>query len=259
MARPAVRQSSSSWSVPGAPDLSKLVAETLSRLASEETTSAIIEDSIRRSGREAMPRGGRAILAFVSGPLFDAVAAKLGEDEAEAIIADLGPMLDRAIEYERSGVHRRSEDELAAMASQDTDRPPAGKPLVLVADDDPLVRAALERSLEKAGYDVVTADNGDVALAQCLRHRPDLIVTDYDMPGLTGLEVARLLRRTFGAKTPPIVLLTGTAIDPEPGLVAEHLTKPVPAKKLAAMLDSLLPSASDASDASDESGPPTLR
>jgi len=258
MGRPAARQSSSSWTVPGAPDLSALVAEALNRLASSDTTSAIIEDSIRRSGREAMPRGGRAILAFISGPLFDAIANTLGDDSAEAIIADLGPMLDRAIEYERSGLHRRNEDQLASIVRHDTDRPPASKPLVLVADDDPLARTAVERTLEREGYDVVTADNGDVALAQCLRHRPDLILTGHDMPGLTGLEVARLLRRTFGEKSPPVVLMSSIVVEVEPGLIAKHLDKPVTIRKLAALLKEVLPHQEN-DPVDDDGGPPTAR
>jgi two-component system OmpR family response regulator len=67
-------------------------------------------------------------------------------------------------------------------------------PEVLVADDDPHIRQLLVFALEKAGMAVREAADGEAALAEVARVRPDLIVLDINMPRMDGLEVCRRLR-----------------------------------------------------------------
>jgi two-component system OmpR family response regulator len=67
-------------------------------------------------------------------------------------------------------------------------------PEVLVADDDPHIRQLLVFALEKAGMVVREAADGEAALAEVARARPDLIVLDINMPRMDGLEVCRRLR-----------------------------------------------------------------
>jgi two-component system OmpR family response regulator len=67
-------------------------------------------------------------------------------------------------------------------------------PEVLVADDDPHIRQLLVFALEKAGMAVREAADGEAALAEVARARPDLIVLDINMPRMDGLEVCRRLR-----------------------------------------------------------------
>ena len=64
---------------------------------------------------------------------------------------------------------------------------------VLIVDDDDSLRKVLYRILENGGYDVLAAGSGAEAVAICRtsRHPIDLLVTDYNMPGMNGLEVAR--------------------------------------------------------------------
>src|SRR5919197_449338 len=78
-------------------------------------------------------------------------------------------------------------------------------PTILIADDDPTLRALLHQTLAEEGYRVLTAADGQEALAQVRAHRPDLLVLDWLMPGLSGLEVARQLRAAAGL---PILMLT---------------------------------------------------
>jgi two-component system OmpR family response regulator len=82
----------------------------------------------------------------------------------------------------------------------------ADRPRVLVVDDDPRLREVVRYALERGGYAVLEAADGDGALAAVRRERPDLIVLDVQMPGPDGLEVCRRLRAS-GDRT-PIVFLT---------------------------------------------------
>lgn len=86
--------------------------------------------------------------------------------------------------------------------------PSAGAPLVLVADDDPDILALVAYRLERAGYDVVTADDGEQALALAQERLPALAVLDVTMPRMTGYDVTRQLRALDATKHIPVILLT---------------------------------------------------
>jgi two-component system, NtrC family, response regulator AtoC len=83
---------------------------------------------------------------------------------------------------------------------------------VLVIDDEQNMRWVLRRALEKAGYEVLTAENGAEGLRQFALHLVDLVLLDLKMPGMDGLAVLRELRRR-GAEV-PILLLTAYATVP---------------------------------------------
>jgi DNA-binding response OmpR family regulator len=85
----------------------------------------------------------------------------------------------------------------------DTDRP-----LVLVADDDADIRALVTFRLERAGYDVVAASDGEEALRLAREQTPDLAVLDVMMPKLTGDEVTRQIRGDEATQRMPVILLT---------------------------------------------------
>jgi DNA-binding response OmpR family regulator len=84
-------------------------------------------------------------------------------------------------------------------------------PLVLVADDEEDIRALVAFRLQRAGYDVITAADGEEALALATTRLPDLIVLDMMMPKATGLEVTRSLREQDSTKHIPVILLTARA------------------------------------------------
>ncbi|MET3172382.1 UNVERIFIED_ORG: diguanylate cyclase (GGDEF)-like protein [Arthrobacter sp. UYCu721] len=103
---------------------------------------------------------------------------------------------------------------------------------VLVADDDPgsllVARAAVERS----GHDCLTASDGDEAWALYLEHQPDVVVTDWMMPGMDGLALCRAIRAREADLYTYIVLLTsqGSRDDVLAGLEAgadDYVTKPL--------------------------------
>ena len=86
-----------------------------------------------------------------------------------------------------------------------------GPPTVLVADDDPTIVALLTATLRQDGFRVLTAGDGEAALRMARAERPALILLDWRMPALEGVEVARALRGDADPylRSVPIVLLTG--------------------------------------------------
>ena len=76
---------------------------------------------------------------------------------------------------------------------------------ILVVDDEREILRALQRSLSAHGYRVVTATSGESALALLAQHRPDLMVLDLLLPGMSGLEVCRQVRATSSL---PIIVLS---------------------------------------------------
>ena len=77
---------------------------------------------------------------------------------------------------------------------------------ILVIEDDPYAREALSLLLDYYGYDVVTASNGSDGLALVTDSAPDLVVTDWRMPGLSGLALCLALRKR--RITMPIIVVT---------------------------------------------------
>jgi DNA-binding response OmpR family regulator len=82
------------------------------------------------------------------------------------------------------------------------------RPLILVADDDDDVVTLMAWSLERAGYDVATAADGEEALRLARERHPDLAVLDVMMPKLDGYRLTRALRACSQTEDIPIVLLT---------------------------------------------------
>ena len=79
------------------------------------------------------------------------------------------------------------------------------KPTILVVDGDPQIRRVLEATLSRNGYDVIEAKNGMEAITAALRERPDVILLDVNMPGISGFEAGSKIRRSFGG---PIIMVT---------------------------------------------------
>ena len=84
-------------------------------------------------------------------------------------------------------------------------------PLVLVADDEEDIRSLVAFRLRRAGYEVITAVDGEEALLLATTRLPDLAVLDMMMPKATGLEVLRSMREHEATKDIPVILLTARA------------------------------------------------
>jgi CheY-like chemotaxis protein len=80
---------------------------------------------------------------------------------------------------------------------------------ILLVEDSKFLRRAGERALEKAGYEVTTAGDGDEALKIAREQIPNLILLDMMIPKLSGLEVLRALKLDATTKDIPVIILTG--------------------------------------------------
>ena len=91
---------------------------------------------------------------------------------------------------------KRTSDEAAGHAARAADRETAHAAVttILIVDDDPDVRRFLSESLDSLGYAVVEAEDGQAGLDALARKVPDLMLVDYAMPGMTGVELARRVR-----------------------------------------------------------------
>ena len=85
---------------------------------------------------------------------------------------------------------------------------PASRERVLVVDDSPAQRHYVADCLARQGFDVVTADNGKTALERAQAVRPALVVSDYEMPVMTGFELVHALRRDPELRQIPVIMLT---------------------------------------------------
>ena len=117
--------------------------------------------------------------------------------------------------------------------------------LVLVADDDPDILDLVTFRLDRAGYEVVQARDGQEALDAALERTPDLCVLDVMMPRLDGYEVTRRLREESATRTVPIILLTARAqeADVQRGFesgATDYVKKPFSPQELRARVEALL-------------------
>lgn len=119
------------------------------------------------------------------------------------------------------------------------------KPLILMVDDETHILHVLSLKLCSAGYDVITAQDGEEGLACALEHRPRLIITDYHMPYMTGLELCQKLQER--PETRDIIVLMLTARSPQiSSLCVEHpnlagvITKPFSPREVQDRVQELL-------------------
>lgn len=86
---------------------------------------------------------------------------------------------------------------------------------ILVVDDEAHIVQVLSIKLRNAGYDVHSAGDGEEAFEMALRDRPDLVITDFQMPYMTGLELCRALAKDPTTTDVPVIMLTarGYALD----------------------------------------------
>jgi CheY-like chemotaxis protein len=119
------------------------------------------------------------------------------------------------------------------------------KPRVLVVDDSAAIRTLCSASLQRAGLEVLEAEDGLRGLERALADEPDLVVLDVKMPGLDGFELAARLRREEQTRATPLVFLTGESTQANwararaLGVLA-HLTKPFDPAALVSLVAGVL-------------------
>ena len=118
-------------------------------------------------------------------------------------------------------------------------------PRILLVEDNDLNRDMLSRRLERRGYEILTAADGEEGVALAASGRPDLILMDISLPLLDGWEATRKIRQNAQTRAIPIIALTAHAMsgDREKTLAAgcdEYETKPVEMTRLLEKMEALL-------------------
>jgi two-component system alkaline phosphatase synthesis response regulator PhoP len=120
----------------------------------------------------------------------------------------------------------------------------AGK-RVLVVDDEIHIVHVVAIKLRNNGYEVLSADNGAEAFELACNERPDIIVTDYQMPVMTGLELLEKLRQRQETKDIPVIMLTARSFaiskeQQEDLRISGCLSKPFSPKELLGNIEDVL-------------------
>lgn len=115
--------------------------------------------------------------------------------------------------------------------------------MVLLVDDEPDSVLVTELWLKSQGFDVTTASEGVQALDVFARHEPDLVVTDFMMPRLSGMELCRRIREMEKDRRTPIIMISAAHAPPADGagLYDAFITKPVYFDRLLDEIKRLLP------------------
>jgi two-component system phosphate regulon response regulator PhoB len=118
-------------------------------------------------------------------------------------------------------------------------------PHILVVEDEESLATLLQYNLEKEGYEVALASDGDEALLMVEEKLPDLVVLDWMLPKVSGIEVCRRLRQKPESRNVPIIMLTARGEDSDRvrGLdtgADDYLVKPVSMSELAARIRAVL-------------------
>ena len=116
---------------------------------------------------------------------------------------------------------------------------------ILVIDDEADLTELVRYNVEREGFDVIAAADGQTGLRIAKQHRPDLIILDVMMPGMDGLDVCRELRKDSGTDRTPVIMLTARAAEPDRVVGLElgaddYLTKPFSPRELVARVKAVL-------------------
>ncbi|MFQ6035996.1 MAG: response regulator [Sedimentisphaerales bacterium] len=116
---------------------------------------------------------------------------------------------------------------------------------VLVVDDEIHIIHVVAIKLRNNGYEVISADNGAQAFELACEEKPDVIVTDFQMPGMTGLQLVEKLRQCEQTKDIPVILLTARNFvisqqQQEDLQISQCLSKPFSPKELLGNIEDIL-------------------
>lgn len=116
---------------------------------------------------------------------------------------------------------------------------------ILIADDEPNIVISLEYLMQREGYEVLIARDGDEALAMITEHHPDLVLLDVMMPGRSGFDVLKAVRADQATAATRILMLTARGRDTDrakgEALGADgYVVKPFSTRELAAQVREML-------------------
>ena len=119
------------------------------------------------------------------------------------------------------------------------------KPLVMIVEDEAPLVTLLKYNLEKEGFGVCEATDGEDALVQIAERKPDVVLLDWMLPLVSGIEVCRQIRRSPASRTLPVIMLTarGEETDKIRGLNSgadDYITKPFSPSELIARVRAVM-------------------
>jgi two-component system, OmpR family, phosphate regulon response regulator PhoB len=119
------------------------------------------------------------------------------------------------------------------------------RPLVLIVEDEAPLVTLLRYNLEKEGFQVCEAGDGEEALVQIAERKPDIVLLDWMLPLVSGIEVCRQIRRSPQTRALPVIMLTarGEEVDRVRGLNSgadDYIAKPFSLRELAARLRAVI-------------------
>ena len=112
---------------------------------------------------------------------------------------------------------------------------------ILLVEDDEDIKEVITFTLEKAGFQVMKADSAEVAIELFRFQKPDLVLSDYKMPGMSGADFAKTVREID--QSIPIIILSGYTGELDEIPVNFILSKPVDQERLLQLVKRLLPAA----------------
>ncbi len=121
----------------------------------------------------------------------------------------------------------------------------SNKPLVLIVEDEAALMTMLRYNLEKQGFRVEEAGDGEEALARINELKPDMVLLDWMLPHLSGIEVCRQIRRRPATRELPVIMITARSEDQDAvrGLntgADDYVTKPFSTEALVARMRALM-------------------
>ncbi len=210
------------------------VEETVSRLIDAGQTPDQIGQAARKVGMQTLWESGLT-RAWQGLTTLEELVRVLGERVAE----DGTTLPNRA-----SVMLVPNQIRAVVAAAAEPAEPAAGKPWVLIADDDPQMRRLVRAVLERECYQVREAGDGLDALDMLEQQRFDLVILDMDMPRLDGLGVLEELRASVSKASIPVIMLTARTDDTESKALdlgaQDYLTKPVRPTALSARVRAVM-------------------
>jgi two-component system alkaline phosphatase synthesis response regulator PhoP len=116
---------------------------------------------------------------------------------------------------------------------------------IIVVDDEPYIARVIKFKLEQEGYNVISANDGQTGLQRIREEKPDLVLLDVMMPGLSGYDVCQQLKKDPALSGIPVVILTakGQERDREQGLnmgASDYITKPFSPNRLLELVRNMI-------------------
>lgn len=129
---------------------------------------------------------------------------------------------------------------------------------ILVVDDEQHIVQVVRMKLQNAGYEVITAVDGEEGFELASQHRPDLVITDFQMPYMTGLELCQAMAKNPDTKSIPVIILTarGYALDDQDlqiGNITDVMSKPFSPRSILERVEEILRNAGEPDGASGSS------